>query len=226
MQAILTDIEGTISDAAFAQEVLLPYAARALPEYVRHHATEPAVADALEDTRGVMGAPDADLELVITQLLEWVARDEHVTPLKTLQGLVWRQGYEAGELAGHVYTDAAEAMRLWHQAGIGLYTYSSASVTAQELLLGHSEQGDLRPLFSGHFDTATGGKREPISYRLIRSRIGVPAEQTLFVSDATAELDAAAEIGMATCLLARDGVTPTPGGHEWATDFSGIPQLR
>lgn len=226
MQAILTDIEGTISDPAFGRDVLLPYAARTLPDFVREHAGEADVADALEDARGVMGAPDADLELVITQLLEWIARDAGVTPLKTLQGLVWQQGYRAGELTGHVYADAAEALRLWHQADISLYTYSSASITGQHQLLAHSTQGDLTALFSGHFDTTTGSKREPISYRLIRAHTEAAAEQTLFLSDATLELDAASEVGFATCLMVRDGEAPIRGRHEWATDFTGIPQLR
>lgn len=226
IRAILTDIEGTTSDIAFVHDVLFPYAARELPEFIRNHATEPDVAEALEDVRGVMGTPDADLELVITQLLEWIARDEKITPLKTLQGRVWRYGYENGDFTGHVYADAAEAMRLWHQAGIALYVYSSGSTAAQQLLFGYSDHGDLSGLFSGHFDTKVGGKREPASYKVIRATVGEPAEAILFLSDVVAELDAAAEAGMATCLLARDGAPEVTNGHDWAHDFASIPQLR
>lgn len=234
VRAVVTDIEGTTSDIAFVHEVLFPYAARALPDFVRAHAAQPDVAAALEDARGVMGAPDADLELVITQLLEWLARDQKVTPLKDLQGLVWREGYRSGDFTGHVYLDAAAALARWQARGLALYVYSSGSVAAQKLLFGHSDHGDLTGLFTGYFDTRTGGKRERASYAAIAAEIGLPAAQILFLSDVVGELDAAAAAGLQTCLLARGGAAEQPSGaanvvtnpHPIAQDFASIPQLR
>lgn len=226
IRAVVTDIEGTTTDIAFVHEVLFPYSVRALPEFVRAHATEPAVEEALDDTRGVMGAPDADLELVIMQLLEWIARDQKVTPLKALQGMVWRAGYENGDFTGHVYPDAVTALRAWRERGIDLYVYSSGSVAAQKLLFGHSDAGDLTPLFSGYFDTRVGGKKEAASYRAILQSIGTPAEDTLFLSDVTAELDAAEAAGIRTCLLVREPGLEVKSRHPVARDFGGIPQFR
>lgn len=226
IRAVVTDIEGTTTDIAFVHDVLFPYSVRALPEFVRTHATEPAVTEILEDARGVMGAPDADLDLVITQLVEWIARDEKVTPLKALQGMIWRAGYENGDFTGHVYPDAASALRAWHDHGIGLYVYSSGSVAAQKLLFGHSDAGDLTPLFSGYFDTRVGGKKEAASYRAIVQSIGEPADNTLFLSDVVAELDAAEAAGLRTCLLVRDPGTDVKSRHPIARDFTGIPQLQ
>lgn len=227
IQAVVTDIEGTTSDIAFVHELLFPYAARALPEFVRSHAAQPEVAAALEDARGVMGAPDADLELVIAQLLEWIAQDEKVTPLKDLQGQIWRDGYVNGDFTGHVYPDAADALRRWRARGLALYVYSSGSVAAQKLLFGYSDHGDMTPLFAGFFDTRVGNKRAPASYAAIAAHIAVPAPAILFLSDVAAELDAAAAAGMRTCLLARGGASQgVTDAHPVAQDFTAIAQLR
>lgn len=64
-----------------------------------------------------------------------------------------------------------------------LYVYSSGSVEAQKLLFGHSDAGDLQPLFSGYFDTHVGAKRETTSYRNIAQAIGIAPDELLFLSD-------------------------------------------
>jgi enolase-phosphatase E1 len=141
--------------------------------------------------------------------------------LKAIQGVIWEEGYRRGDFRGHVYPDAAAALHRWHDAGVRLYVYSSGSIQAQKLLFGHSDQGDLTPLFSGYFDTTSGGKKEPDSYRRVAQAIGLPAGDILFLSDIEAELDAALEAGMQTCQLVREG---TAGGarHRRATDFDAV----
>ncbi|WP_447407151.1 hypothetical protein, partial [Clostridium perfringens] len=81
-----------------------------------------------------------------------------------LQGMICADGYASGAFTGHIYPDAAAGLHRWHAAWIKLYVFSSGSVPAQKLLFGHSEAGDLTPLFSGYFDTTTGPKREASSY--------------------------------------------------------------
>ncbi|HLD67520.1 MAG TPA: acireductone synthase [Pseudomonas sp.] len=205
IKAILTDIEGTTSAVSFVFEVLFPYAARHLPDFVREHAAEPAVALQLQAVREASGEGDADVPRVIEILLEWIAEDRKATPLKALQGMIWAQGYRAGQLKGHVYPDAVEALKRWKAAGYGLYVYSSGSIQAQQLIFGCSEAGDLTPLFSGYFDTTTGPKREAASYARIADAIGCAAGELLFLSDIVEELDAAREAGMQTLGLSREG---------------------
>jgi enolase-phosphatase E1 len=77
-------------------------------------------------------------------------------------------------------------------------------VPAQKLFFAHSEAGDLTPLFSGYFDTTSGGKREAASYRTIAKAIGRAPNEIVFLSDIVEELDAAAEAGLATRWLRRD----------------------
>ncbi|MGV8920912.1 MAG: acireductone synthase [Pseudomonas sp.] len=205
IKAVLTDIEGTTSAVSFVFEVLFPYAAKHLPEFVRQQATEPAVAVQLQAVRDDSREPHADVERVIEILLGWIAEDRKATPLKALQGMVWEQGYQAGQLKGHVYPDAVEALKRWHQEGYNLYVYSSGSIQAQKLIFGCSEAGDLSPLFNGYFDTTSGPKRDPESYRSITAAIGCAPDEILFLSDIVEELDAAQQAGMATCGLVRTG---------------------
>ncbi|OGT65307.1 MAG: 2,3-diketo-5-methylthio-1-phosphopentane phosphatase, partial [Gammaproteobacteria bacterium RIFCSPLOWO2_02_47_7] len=112
----------------------------------------------------------------------------------------------------HVYRDAAEKLKDWHSRGIRLYVYSSGSITAQKLLFGHTDFGDMNPLFSGYFDTRSGNKREANSYRTIVKEIALPAAEILFLSDIAEELDAARIAGMQTMQLVRDGdgTQPSP----------------
>lgn len=221
IKAILTDIEGTTSAVSFVFDVLFPFAAKHLPDFVREHAEDPEVAMQLGAVRLDSGEPEADVERVIEILQQWIAEDRKATPLKALQGMIWKQGYEAGELKGHVYPDAVKALKAWHEKGYALYVYSSGSIQAQQLIFGCSQAGDLTPLFSGYFDTTSGPKREAQSYRHITEAIGCPAGKILFLSDIVEELDAAQQAGMQTCGLAREGGKKL-GDHLTFSSFSEI----
>lgn len=193
-RAIVTDIEGTTGSIAFVAEVLFPYARERLRDFVAAHPQEtaPILAD--------VGGDDP-----VATLLAWIDEDRKATPLKTLQGMIWAEGYRDGVLVGHVYPDAAEALRRWHGEGLTLYVYSSGSIAAQKLIFGHSVAGDLTPLFSGYFDTTSGPKQDAASYARIAEAIGAPAEAILFLSDHPAEIAAARDAGMATQLVSRHG---------------------
>ena len=113
-------------------------------------------------------------------------------------------------------------LRRWHAQGRQLYVYSSGSVEAQKLIFGHTEYGDLTPLFSGYFDTRVGGKREAGSYRAILQQIGRPGREVLFLSDVGEELDAARAAGMQTRQLIRDAKAKPFEAHPQAKDFSEL----
>ena len=192
-KAILLDIEGTTSSIAFVAETLFPYARKHLAAYVAAHPEE--VAPILAE---VPGDP-------VETLIQWIDEDRKATPLKTLQGLIWAQGYADGELDGHVYPDTPEAMRRWKARGIDVHIYSSGSIAAQKLIFGHSVAGDLTPMLSGYFDTTTGPKREAESYRRIAAALDLPPEDILFLTDVQAEADAAREAGVAALIVDREG---------------------
>ncbi|WP_286975880.1 acireductone synthase [Pseudomonas sp.] len=220
VKAILTDIEGTTSAVSFVFDVLFPYAVEHLPAFVLEHAHEPQVAQLLDAVREDSAEPEADTIRVIEILLQWIADDRKATPLKALQGMIWQQGYANGQLKGHVYPDAVEALKRWKQQGYALYVYSSGSIQAQKLIFGCSDAGDLSPLFSGYFDTTSGPKREVGSYQRIAEAIGLPAEAIVFLSDVVEELDAAQQAGMQTIGLVREG--GELAGHECVASFALI----
>lgn len=196
-KAILTDIEGTTSSISFVADVLFPYARARMAAYVAAHPAE--TAPILAEVQAIEpGDP-------VATLIRWIDEDRKITPLKTIQGMIWEGGFKSGAFTSHFYPDAVAGLRRWHAAGLELYVYSSGSVFAQKLLFGHTEFGDLTPLFSGWFDTTSGGKREAASYARIAGEIGLPAGDILFLSDVQAETDAAKAAGMQARLIARDG---------------------
>lgn len=217
LAAVLTDIEGTTTPIAFVRDTLFPYARARLP-WLLDRASDPAVAAELaEVARLAPGVPPLDA------LLGWMDRDAKVTPLKALQGIAWSEGYDSGELRGELYPDVAPNLRRWAASGVRLFVYSSGSAAAQRQIFGHSNAGDLAPLFAGFFDTRVGAKREAASYDRIAIGIGVPTAEILFLSDVGAELDAAAAAGLRTCQLLRplDGAVPA-AGHPTAADFDAV----
>ncbi|MDR6935864.1 acireductone synthase [Luteibacter sp. 3190] len=222
IRAILTDIEGTTSSIDFVKDVLFPYARKHLPAFVETHADEPEVQHWLHEAAKEAGIVEATRTEVIDLLIRWIDEDRKSTALKALQGMIWREGYEAGAYVSHMYPEVAARLKAWHARGLSLYVYSSGSVPAQKLLFGFSESGDLTPLFSGYFDTQTGHKRETQSYARIAEAIGLPPAQILFLSDIREELDAARAAGMRTTQLIRPPQPVIENGHPAVADFDAI----
>jgi len=202
IKAIVTDIEGTTSALSFVKETLFPFAYQHLPDYVLDNEDE--IADLLDAVRKEERNPDLSTQEIIEVLLRYIDEDQKVTPLKTLQGTIWAQGYESGELVGHIYDDALEGLKRWQDQGIDLYVYSSGSVPAQKLLFSHTKSGDLTPMFKGYFDTKMGGKKEAESYEKIAKEIKVSVGEILFLSDSTEEIEAAAQAGMNVIIIDRE----------------------
>jgi len=216
IKAIVTDIEGTTSSLSFVKDVLFPYARSQLRKFVAEHKDDPAVREILQEAKLEAGGGLSDDEIVERMIL-WIDEDKKVTPLKSLQGLIWEHGYQNGDFTGHIYDDAVEKLKKWHAEGIRLYVYSSGSVHAQKLLFGHTDHGDLTPLFDGYFD-----KREADAYRHIVNELNLPAEAILFLSDIQEELDAARAAGMQTVWLVREGNLSTLSEHQQVNSFESI----
>ena len=222
IKAIVTDIEGTTSSISFVVNVLFPFASKHLAGFVREHQADSAVAQLLDEVRNETKQLAASVDDVIAILLQWIDADKKATALKSLQGMIWKQGYESGELKGHIYQDAIASLRQWHEKSLPLYIYSSGSVAAQKLLFGYSVAGDLNGMFSGNFDTNIGGKKEPLSYEAIAAELSLPPAEILFLSDVLEELNAADEAGFQVVGLARDGIIEETGSYLWVSSFDQI----
>jgi enolase-phosphatase E1 len=205
-RAVVTDIEGTTGSIAFVREVLFPYARARLADFIAGHGEEAAAT--LDAVRAAEG--DMDNDALVALLRRWIDEDRKDPALKTLQGLIWREGYRSGELVGHVYDDAARMLRRWRGQGLSLNVYSSGSVAAQKLLFAHGAAGDLTPLFDGYFDLGVGAKTSADSYRRIAEALAVDAAAILFLSDSAPEVAAARSAGLMAIRVVRDA-TPGPG---------------
>ncbi|MFC8434927.1 acireductone synthase [Streptomyces sp. NPDC057253] len=206
VDAVVLDIEGTTSATGFVVDVLYPYSRARFAELLTERAEEPEVARAVAQVREEIGEPDADAARVEKALNSWLDEDRKATPLKTLQGLVWSEGFARGELVSHFYDDVVPRVRAWHASGVRLYVYSSGSVAAQRAWFTNSPEGDLTSLLSGLYDTENAGpKQEAESYRRIASATGIAADRLLFLSDRPGELDAAREAGWHTVGIRRPG---------------------
>ncbi|MDF0533471.1 acireductone synthase [Shewanella sp. A32] len=209
IRAIIVDTAGTTTDLNFIQDVLFPYSVKALPTFLEHHQDNFLVDACVSDTRDIALEADADLPRVAQILQSWVKEDRKATPLKTLQGLIWKEGYAQNDFTGHIYPDFIEAIQQYHTQGLRVYSFSSASVEAQKLLFSHSDGGDLTELFNGHFDTRTGSKLDKQAYSNILNTISLAPKQVLFVSDLLGELKAAAAAGMQICQMVRSDAVKT-----------------
>ena len=204
---ILTDIEGTTTSISFVNEELFPYFRNNIQK-IKNLIHVPEVQEALEQTRIIALEENIELttiEAQIEQLLQWSLDDKKITPLKTLQGILWEAGYISDEIKGHVYPEVADSLTRWTKSGIQLGVFSSGSVAAQKLIFGYSESGDLTPYFSAYFDTKTGGKRETETYIKIAESLKLKANSILFLSDIVEELIAAKAAGYETIQLVRPG---------------------
>jgi enolase-phosphatase E1 len=194
--AVLLDIEGTIGDIAFVREVLFPRARARIADVLKARWRDPEIAATVHAACLSSTAELATPAEAARQFLRWMDEDKKVAPLKTLQGIIWREGYLSGELKAHLYPDAVEAMRAWHKRGVKLFIYSSGSIEAQKLYFAHSIAGDLTPLVGEYFDTTTGPKGEAASYLKIAAAIGFAPAAITFFSDAPAETTAAHAAGI------------------------------
>jgi len=228
-KGILLDVEGTTSSIAFVYDVLFAYAKEHIAGYFERHATDEGVraaATALASETscpGNLDTPEGRTQLTLAAI-GLMNRDEKSTPLKALQGMIWREGFESGKLVSHIFDDVPPALEQWANSGIDVRIYSSGSVQAQKLFFGHTSAGDLTSQLRGHYDTTTGPKREQASYAAIAKAMGMPARQILFISDVGAELDAARAAGMATAAAMRPGNRPFESlyDHEAIESFAEI----
>lgn len=224
--AFLLDIEGTTTPLAFVSETLFPYAERRLDAWLVERWSDPSlVEDIRELSKALPSEQPATPQTAASHLHALIARDAKDTTLKSIQGKIWKDGYASGEIRGDIYPDVKPFLQRCQKAKRAVSIYSSGSVLAQKLLFGHSVEGDIRPYLSGYFDTVTGPKKAPESYRSIAKALERQPGAITFISDVVEELDAAAFAGFQTLLSVRPGNKPVENqtSHKKISNFDNIP---
>ncbi len=218
-RGVLLDIEGTTSSISFVHDVMFPFVRERLEAFLAANFARPDVKSSCEQI-----ARDADKsslsewsasshltpeQLVVDEVHRLMDGDVKATGLKALQGLIWADGFHEGTLRAHVYPEVIGQIKQWRQSGLDVRIYSSGSIAAQKLFFGHVDgQGNCLDLFSGHYDTTIGSKREAGSYQRVAAEWGLPPSQIVFLSDVAGELTAASEAGLQTVASVRPGNAP------------------
>ena len=207
--AVITDIEGTTTPIDFVHDKLFPYARARLAAFCAAHRGAAVLAD----------VPEPALET----LLGWMDRDEKITALKSIQGMIWEDGYRTGALKAELYPDVPAALNRWSKAGLRLFVYSSGSVPAQKLLFGHSDSGDLTPLFDGFFDTRSARSAK---WRAMRRSAAAPISRPAKRCSSRTSRPSWMPRVKRACAPAswcapQDGTKPAPS-HDTAADFTEV----
>lgn len=223
----MLDIEGTTTSIRFMKEVLFPYIKKNLARYLRERWQSDEVVATLarlirqeeKDLNGGLHPPKIwkqtetnDLTKIIESIVGNVVwqmdNKRNNTALKQLQILVWVFAYEKDELRGHVYSDVLLAFRRWRSMGIRLFVYSTGMAVAQQLLFSNSNQGNLLNMVENYFDSLTGLKTNPNTFRKIAGQcMNISTSQLLFITDTLEEAQAAREAGCQVIIIQR------PDGH-------------
>ena len=141
----------------------------------------------------------------ILAYINWLMnRENNSVALKSLQGKIWKAGFESGELKGTLFEDVPRAFARWSAEG-RIAIYSSGSISAQQEFFRHSIFGNLTGFISAYFDTRIGLKNEASSYAAIAAEMQVDPPEACFFSDSPRELYAAQAAGMETRLVCRPG---------------------
>ncbi len=206
-KVILLDIEGTIAPISFVKEVMFPYSKNKLETFLKENKDKEEIKKIIEEIKKIEGR-DLTLEEIIETLKRWIDEDKKITPLKDLQGYIWKEGFEKGELKAPIYDDAIEKIKEWKNKGYKIYIYSSGSVQAQKLFFSNTNYGNILNMFNGHFDTKIGNKKDKSSYIKIAKEIGVKPEEIIFLSDDEKEIESSIKAGMRGIKVSREGDKP------------------
>jgi len=236
VSGVLLDVEGTTTPIDFVYKVLFPYALAHAEQFLKQHLSAPDVHADLEALRkenmadARLGAPlfhneapQAEVQSALAYMTWLTAQDRKLQPFKSVQGKIWEEGYRSGRLQAQVFADVPPALKRWQEQGKSICIFSSGSVLAQKLLFAHTVAGDLTGHISGYFDTTTGGKTKAESYRKIAAALQQKSSAMIFISDVTAELDAAKSADLQTLLCVRPGNRPQPAsGHPAIKSFDEV----
>lgn len=220
---VLLDVEGTTTPIDFVYKILFPYALAHAEQFLKRQISAVDVRSDLEglhqqnlaDVRQGLDpppfhndTPEVEIQSAVAYM-EWLtAQDRKSPPFKFLQGRIWEEGYRCGELRAHVFEDVPHSLKGWHEQGKKVAIFSGGSVLAQKLLFANTVAGDLTDYISAYFDTTTGNKTIPDSYKKIADACQLNPSEVVFISDVVAELDAAQSADLKTLFCVRPGNRP------------------
>src|SRR5215510_1948559 len=131
-RAVLLDIEGTVTPISFVHEILFPYARAHVKDYLAQHIDQPEVQgditklleEQANDSEELRNPPIDSIDTAVTYLNRLIDLDRKSPALKSLQGKIWKAGYDDGSLKSPVYEDVVDAFERWLRTGIKINIFS------------------------------------------------------------------------------------------------------
>ena len=112
-------------------------------------------------------------------------------------------GLEHGKLETAVYSDAAICLADWAtKESIMLHVVSSGWAEAMRRLLARTNHSDLSLIIRSFVDTELGPMEEAATYRAVLKRLGLGAEETLFLTHSARKAVAAHQAGLNVVMVA------------------------
>jgi enolase-phosphatase E1 len=232
IEAILLDIEGTVGPISFVHEVLFPYSTERMLDFLRNQPLENSLVEEilLENKKDFNEGEFAKIEHAedpreLNAYLQFLIRqDRKFGPLKTIQGRIWKEGFELGDLKAELFSDVPVFLKKTKSLGYKNFIYSSGSIQAQMLFFQYSIYGNLSEYISGYYDTAIGGKKEATSYLNISKDIGIATANIAFFTDIKEEADASVDAGFGfSFIMDRPGNKQQPDhSHPKLNDLFGF----
>lgn len=133
MKLHLFDIEGTIAPITFVHDVLFPYSVKKIEAFLE------ANPDEINEITKFLAQCESkyrpsfeytnDSNGIAAVLKWWIAQDFKMTPLKSIQGKIWKAGFEGGEIIGELYRDATDYFaRINTNDKLGIYSSGAIMV--------------------------------------------------------------------------------------------------
>ena len=107
-RGILLDVEGTTSSISFVYDVLFTHAKEHIAAFLAAHASDANVLDLATALTAAAGSPltaaeiAADPTRAALAAIDLMNQDVKDTSLKALQGMIWRSGFESGQIVSHI----------------------------------------------------------------------------------------------------------------------------
>jgi enolase-phosphatase E1 len=223
----LFDIEGTVAPISFVHTVLFPYSKKNMKPFLEMNPLSSELYQKLfvEYSQDLSShSYSQKLDQSTTSLLDYlfflVDVDRKSPVLKELQGEIWKNGYESGEIKSNIFSDTLDFFKAIKNDNHEICIYSSGSILAQKLIFKYSNLGDLSQYISKYFDTGVGSKREEKSYLNILNHLNAKSDEVVFFTDIYEEAHASSAVGITPYILMRDGNVPiTQNNYTKITNF-------
>jgi enolase-phosphatase E1 len=224
-KVIILDFHGTVSPINWEEECILPYVKQNLSNYLDQNWTNHKVVDLVNKLRNqsfeqhfvfeneespVISAEDPaesddkTVKRTTVEFINWlIDKKKDTTESLKLQKLVWLEGYHKRELRTPVFEDVLPALKNFRDKGFKIAIFSGVDSSLCHQLFENTTEGDLSSYFGKFFDTTTGNKKDPESYRRIANELSVKESDILYITDYGQEAKIAHTTGVQCLLIIR-----------------------